>query len=817
MYVCFACHCGLSTLEEYFNHLKVTHKHDKFFEYPCEQNQCPQNFSSIHTLKRHLKIVHSLPTNQYCNVSTQSQPNQNSACKESIFSSNESETFFHPLDTPCSSKSILNPQSIETEDSETAKLFNIFFSNSLKFVLKLVNEDSLPRKKAFEIIDDIQKHLLDPIKSLFDNVESHIATDIIKKFCLYGFSEINSEYKLIKHLETADLMKLPKNIVLSSEIQSKMKNGIPTLNYTEIKGTILSIPLLIRKFFEQPQTLDDTLEYMTKLGTLDGIQNFVSGSIWKQISKNFTQQNKIAIPYFLYNDDFDPDNILGSHSGANSISAFYLNFPTIPPHRYTKLKNILPAMLIKSSYMKKYEHKDILHNLFQILLDLEMSGLTIKTEHSEKRVYFVLGMITGDNLGLNTILGFTKSFSATYFCRICTCSKVEAQKTSYEIADKLRTKDTYQSHLLVKDPQKTGIIEPCIFNELPSFHVTVNTSVDIMHDLFEGVIKNDMCLIILYFIENKKYFSLVDLNDRKELFDYGEIDSKNISPRIKLDSLTTRNLKMSASETWCFIHFFGLMIGDLIPKGDRVWSFFLNLQRLVDICLKSNFNDFDIQELESVIAKHHKEYCAIFAQHLKPKAHFLTHYPTIIKRAGPLKLLWSMRNEGKHKELKKYASSISSRVNLCYSLSVKVSFKMAYLFCDDEPSDDLEIVRSIQTNIMTKSYYSKLQAFGVFENRKFSVATNMVYKGTYYKANYFILKRLGENKIYKIIEILIYESQAYVVAEMFKIEFSAHFNACILKQNLQQISIHKIEEFEFYPCLPHTITKGATAFRFKII
>ncbi|KAE9521515.1 hypothetical protein AGLY_018114 [Aphis glycines] len=41
--------------------------------------------------------------------------------------------------------------------------------------------------------------------------------------------------------------------------------------------------------------------------------------------------------------------------------------------------------------------------------------------------FFQLGLIVGDNLGLNHTLGFSKSFSATHFCRFCQNDKKETQ------------------------------------------------------------------------------------------------------------------------------------------------------------------------------------------------------------------------------------------------------------------------------------------------------------------------------------------------------------------------------------------------------
>jgi len=56
----------------------------------------------------------------------------------------------------------------------------------------------------------------------------------------------------------------------------------------------------------------------------------------------------------------------------------------------------------------------------------------------------------------------------------------------------------------------------------------------------------------------------------------------------------------------------------------------------------------------------------------------MVHYPMIIKKCGPLSLIWSMRFESKHKELKETAKSITSRKNACYTLALKHQLNVAY-------------------------------------------------------------------------------------------------------------------------------------------
>ncbi|CAI6366230.1 unnamed protein product [Macrosiphum euphorbiae] len=173
-----------------------------------------------------------------------------------------------------------------------------------------------------------------------------------------------------------------------------------------------------------------------------------------------------------------------------------------------------------------------------------------------------------------------------------------------------------------------------------------------MHDLYEGVCHYDMCHIIKYFINTAKLFTLETLNKRKSNFNYGPIEFGNISPEISINHLNNCRLKMSAREVMTFIHFFPLMVGDLVPENDEVWSFFLILLKIVDILLSYTFNADAISYLKQLISKHNNQYNLLFNDTLKPKHHFLVHYPTVIEYSGPPRLYWCFRFEGKHKEMK---------------------------------------------------------------------------------------------------------------------------------------------------------------------
>lgn len=213
-------------------------------------------------------------------------------------------------------------------------------------------------------------------------------------------------------------------------------------------------------------------------------------------------------------------------------------------------------------------------------------------------MHFILGLILGDNLGLNTMLDFSKSFSANYYCRFCKSSKSEALNLFVEKKQLMRTIENYAYDISSNDFTCTGIYGESVLNQIYSFHVVTNYCVDVMHDMFEGICHYDMCHVILYYTQTVKLFSLETLNNRKATFNYGPIEVGNISPPITLLHLQKYHLKMSAREVMTFVHFFPLMVGDLISENDEVWNFVIILLKIVDLLLSYKFTENFIIYLE---------------------------------------------------------------------------------------------------------------------------------------------------------------------------------------------------------------------------
>lgn len=283
-------------------------------------------------------------------------------------------------------------------------------------------------------------------------------------------------------------------------------------------------------------------------------------------------------------------------------------------------------------------------------------------------------LILGDNLGLNSILGFDESFQANYFCRFCKTHKNETKYQITENEENLRNLDNYNNDCL---SLSYGIKEVCIWHELSNFHITSNLSCDLMHDVLEGILRYDMAQIINYLIKNK-YFSLEQLNERIKYFKFSAIDTGNPIPLLISEHLKKKYITMSASEMLALTIYFCILIGDLVPSSEPVWDFYILLHKILNIFLSKTISNSSISYLKIRIQEHHQSYCNLFEDTLKPKFHLLLHYPRIMKEVGPVRHIWVMRYEGFHKQLKSTAKIVTSRINLLLTLCIKQQLKFSH-------------------------------------------------------------------------------------------------------------------------------------------
>lgn len=127
----------------------------------------------------------------------------------------------------------------------------------------------------------------------------------------------------------------------------------------------------------------------------------------------------------------------------------------------------------------------------------------------------------------------------------------------------------------------------------------------------------------------------------------------------------------------CLSRYLGLMIGDLVPDGYRPWQVYLLLRKIIGIVTALRFVDSDVFTVKQCIKYFLTLYISLYGE-LKPKFHFMTHIPRVMKNNGPFIHFWCMPFERWHVLLKDEAVKTHSHRHLAMTMCIKDRLELAY-------------------------------------------------------------------------------------------------------------------------------------------
>ncbi|KAJ1523120.1 hypothetical protein ONE63_001013 [Megalurothrips usitatus] len=508
-------------------------------------------------------------------------------------------------------------------------------------VSSYVNNGVLPNLKS-SIISSVQldgSHIVELGKVFFSY------TDL--------FSHLSTEHRRLKYFEGSGCYIPPiSHLVGEVDVSIKTADG-PVLKTKQC--FVQSIPLdkVLKKYLEIPGALNEILSYMNALDV---------------------NSEYIVLPLHAYFDDVECNNSLGSHPGK--LGAVYASISCLPPECQSKVENIFLASVFES-WMRDFGDDKVFAPTIALLKLLEEQGIIVDTPEGPKTVYFITGLLLGDNQGLNSVSGLVECFTSNFCCRFCKTHKSELVTQSTENCNSLRTKQSYDNDIATDDPSLTGVKKDSVFNQLPSFHVTSNYSVDVFHDLCEGVCH----YVMIHLLKNcvPTYFSVSELNHRIDMFQYGACDSNRIPP-VSNDVTSRRKLKMSGSETLLFVKLFGVLVGDKVPIDNMYWKLYLKLLELLDICLSKNLSVGQYEYLKVLVKEFNEMYVQTTGDTLKAKMHLLVHYATVFRQSGPFSGMSTKRYESKHRSLTIPAHATESRRNICLTVAIQHQLNLCHRF-----------------------------------------------------------------------------------------------------------------------------------------
>ena len=395
-----------------------------------------------------------------------------------------------------------------------------------------------------------------------------------------------------------------------------------------------------------------------------------------------------------------------------------------------------------------------------------------------------IACIAGDNLGSHYIGGFVENFTlASHLCHHCEVAREQFEADPMEAHCPIRTRAKYDAAIAVlnSDPDlkhHLGVKKNSTFNSLNHFHICQPGLPPCLgHDLFEDVIDYDLSLCINYFIK-KNFFTYDILNRRIVNFKYLASDASDKPCEVTPNA---HKLGGHAVQNWCLLRLFPLIIGDKIPDlNDLVWQMVILLIRVTALICAPKISHGQVACMKLLTHEYLFSRMTVFPDNkLKPKHHYLSHYPSLTMQFGPLMKSWTMRFESKHsyfkscirsaKNFKNITGLLAERHQTFNALQLEGRFFKQPLECNNA------------TPFYAPLYSSDIQEVlrtGQFDSKNTSVSDRCVFKGTVFKKDNFVAIEEAELISFgKILLVLTCDCDLYFVLQQYSAELNEHLQA----------------------------------------
>ncbi|KAL2080249.1 hypothetical protein ACEWY4_024042 [Coilia grayii] len=477
-------------------------------------------------------------------------------------------------------------------------------------------------------------------------------------------------------------------------------------------NSVVYVPIL--KMLQALLSHKDILEkalHTEALHTENGYHSFRDGTSFK--GNALLNVDEFRIVLGLYIDEFEVANPLGTSKKKHKLCAIYWVLANLDSKYRSTLHTIQLAVLCKDSSVQKHGYQEVLRPLIQDLVTLEEHGVYV--EQLAESVKGTVLYVSADNLGAHSLAGFQESFAANHFCRFCLCPRNDKDKEVRSGLHQPRTRESHDTHVQEVFHDRTmakhyGVKRGCpLSDKLTYFHVVDGFPPDILHDFLEGVVPVELALCLQSFIA-KKYVSLDSVNEAIRKFPYTFSDKVDQPQKIPKNFFLKGTIGGNGHENRSLLRLLPLIVGHSIPEGDEAWETLMLLKDMVEIVMSSHFNDELIDFLDCKISEHRELLQTTFPNYrLRPKHHFIEHYPQMVKIFGPLIDVWTMRFEGKHKFFKQVVHDTRNFKNVALTLAVRHQKTMG-LYLDSsvffKPAVQIDKVQSV----LVKSFPDHIQS-----------------------------------------------------------------------------------------------------------
>lgn len=725
---CYNCNKSFSNTLNLIKHVILHIKSDSFLF--CPLNNCKSRFINETSFRSHLKRNHNF---YFKSNILFSKHHKKSVLNES--SREISNVFINPCNSPNNSSTTESVQA-NTENKPNLQYELAFLFHTLKYV------HNIPKRVIQEISDKmchIHSNCENELLSKIENISQEFdlappIIDSLKKSVSLTLQPERLNLRTDYHRE-----KIFSNIF---QFITPQKIYLGKNNYNK-DCYYYYVPVLksLSKLLEEEEIFNQIYNQVSQLNPIDSVSDYQDGLAYK---KNIFLNERPRIDLILYADAFEIVNPLGSAKKKYKTLGVYYTLGNIVPHERLKTKNMQLAILCFNSHVNLFTLDVILDKLVNDIIILENRGIFV--DRKKRFLKGTIYVILGDNLGSHQLGGFIENFSsAEYFCRYCLIKKNEFKQYPQNIGIK-RSVQNYNDateKIVIDGKPYEGIKSNSPFNKCKFFQIAQpGLPPCIAHDIYEGFLAYDLMLFIKYFV-SEKWFSFQSLNN----------NISSIQKKIKFSTsfplLNSKQIKLPghAIQNYEFCIMFPLVIYFMSKSSTNinfqnpVWKLFICLLEIVQICSAHQITFNQINYLQYSSQFYVVELKNLFHNYnLRPKHHYLLHYPDLIREFGPLVKLSTLRFESKHQFFKVIAKAVNNFNNILHTLTMRHQHFQSSLFDKRFEKDSVVVFKK---SFISREFRDILCPL----NYKFS-SLKVKYRNVEYKRDQFLaVQRDDECKV----------------------------------------------------------------------
>lgn len=632
-------------------------------------------------------------------------------------------------------------------------------------------------KKSIQEV--LQRYHISPTETMLNDLVNSVRDSNIFACSTAKGQELSSRKRRKTYVE--------KNFPVVMPVQYEVEPGC--------KVVYVPILQMIQEMFKHTDILDKMKE--TKISEKGQIESHRDGSYFQE--NTLLCSSELSLPLLLYIDDIEIANPLGTSRKIHKLCSVYWVFADLPC-KYRSASHVIQlAAQCKVPDLQKCGYESTLGPLIRDLHILEQDGVFI--ECLGKSVRGTIFCVVSDNLAAHALAGFAQSFRSGYICRFCNATRDLIQSYSVEDGEfSLRTKAGHDSNvqdvLQGNGESQLGVKGDCVLREsLQYFHTTTGFPPDILHDLFEGIVPVELALCIQEMIR-LKYFTLIHLNRKILSFPYQHTDKTDKPKPISKNFAAKKTIGGNGHENGTLLRLLPLLIGNTVPEGDNAWSILMDLKEIVELVLSPAFNDESIQYLQTKIQDHRQMLLEVFPEfRLRPKHHFIEHYPHLIRCFGPLVHLWTIRFEGKHCFFKHVVQDTKNFKNVLKTLATRHQHMVAYYLSAPsffKPHQQTTNVSSVSVALLPE--VAKEHIKQKTDSSMIYSTSNIVIHGTKYNIGMFVSvgQEGGLPQFSKIEQILLVNNDVTLLCRAHKSCYIEHLRSYELFPGT--ITVHTMSE-----------------------